>query len=522
MATRVIMPTLGLTMEQGTIARWLKREGEPVERDEPLFTVETDKATLDVPAPAGGVLARVLVPDGGTVPVLETIAIILAPDEGLPDELAHPGGPAATQVAIGPDAADVVSPAAPSPPPPPNPEGSPPPGTAGPSGAPAKPAEPVTGSPLPSEGRGVGGVRSPGSPPGLGGLGGTVPTRRGWPASPRARRVAAELGVDLTQVDGTGPEGRIVEADVRRAATGQPGAPPARVSPLAQRLALELEVDLAAVAGSGPGGRITREDVEAAAHAAPAAPARAPAATATGSPPLLGGLGGAKPGRLATLSRLRRITAERMAASARSVARVTLFAEVDFAEAVRFRAQLAPEFERRYGVRLTYDTMVARACALAMADHPGMNAHWTDEGPRLFDQVDIGVAVALPEGLTVPVVRDVARRPLWEAACAVNDLVARAQEGRLGPEDFGGTFTITNLGMYGVEGFTPIVNPPEIGILGVGAIQRKPVEVDGAVVVRERLTLSLAFDHRAIDGAPAAAFLARVREALEQPYILLT
>jgi pyruvate dehydrogenase E2 component (dihydrolipoamide acetyltransferase) len=211
-----------------------------------------------------------------------------------------------------------------------------------------------------------------------------------------------------------------------------------------------------------------------------------------------------------------------MAASARSVARVTLFAEVDFAEAVRFRAQLAPEFERRYGARLTYDTMVGRACALAMADHPGMNAHWSDEGPRLFEQVDIGVAVALPEGLTVPVVRDVARRSLWEVARSINDLVARAQEGRLGPEDFGGTFTITNLGMYGVEGFTPIVNPPEVGILGVGAIQRKPVEVDGSVVVRERLTLSLAFDHRAIDGAPAAAFLARVREALEQPYILLT
>jgi hypothetical protein len=187
-------------------------------------------------------------------------------------------------------------------------------------------------------------------------------------------------------------------------------------------------------------------------------------------------------GRLAALSRLRRITAERMAQSARTVARVTLFVEADFAEAVRFRAQLLPEFERRYGARLTYDTMIARACALAMADHPHMNAHWTDQGPLLFEQVDVGVAVALPAGLTVPVVRDVARRPLWDVARSVNDVVTRAQEGRLGPEDFGGTFTITNLGLYGVEGFTPILNPPEVAILGVGAIQPKPVVVDGAVV----------------------------------------
>jgi pyruvate dehydrogenase E2 component (dihydrolipoamide acetyltransferase) len=226
--------------------------------------------------------------------------------------------------------------------------------------------------------------------------------------------------------------------------------------------------------------------------------------------------------RLATLTRLRRITAERMAHSARTVARVTLFAEIDFAESVRFRAQVGPELERRYGARLSYDALFARACALALQEHPALNAHWTDEGPRLFDQVDVGVAVALPDGLVVPVVRDAARRPLWEIARALNDLVARAQDSRLTPDDFGGTFSVTSLGHYGVQGFTPVVNPPEVAILGVGAIQPKPVAQDGAVVVRERLTLSLAFDHRAVDGAPAAEFLARVREALEKPYILLT
>jgi len=471
-ATRVIMPTLGLTMEQGTIVRWLKREGEAVERDEPLFTVETDKATMDVPAPASGVLARVLAPEGAVVPVQQTIAIIAAPGEAVPAELAaaEPGAPA-----------------------------SPPPAAAS-AGAPAAPtAGPVAGAPAPE-----------------------AATGRAAPASPRARRVARELGVDLTQVQGTGPGGRIVEADVRRHAAGQRAAPAARATPLAQRLALELGVDLSAVAGTGPGGRITRQDVEAAAArgavAVPTAPPPIPPAAA----PAAAVPAAARGGRLAALSRLRRITAERMAHSARTVARVTLFTEVDFAEAVRFRAQLLAEFERRYGARLTYDALIARACALALLDHPALNAHWTDEGPRLYDQVDIGVAVALPDGLVVPVIRDAARRPLWDLARTLDELVARAREGRLGPDDFGGTFTITNLGMYGVEGFTPIVNPPEVAILGVGAIQRKPVVVNDTVAVRERVTLSLAFDHRAVDGAPAAAFLARVREVLEKPYILLT
>jgi len=516
-ATRVTMPTLGLTMEQGTIARWLKQEGDTVERDEPLFTVETDKATMDVPAPAAGVLARVLAPDGATVPVQEIIAIITAPGEALSEatdggEASTPSSPPPAPSSNPPASADRDSPAAAAG------EST---GAERPSPASQAPSEDAV-SHLPDSERGL-------TP--VGGRTILEASRPGrsldHPVSPRARRVAVELGVDAAEVQGTGPGGRVVEADVRRHAAGQREAPQARASPLAQRLALELGVDLAAVKGTGPGGRIRREDVEAAQTSAAAAPAPprataqpsvagAPAAPAAQPSPAAGG------GRLATLNRLRRITAERMAQSARTVARVTLFAEIDFAEALRFRAQLLPEFERRYGARLTYDTLVARACALALVEHPAVNAHWTDEGPRLFEQVDVGVAIALPDGLVVPVVRDVARRPLWDVARSVNDVVARAQEGRLGPHDYGGTFTITNLGLYGVEGFTPIVNPPEVAILGVGAVQTKPVVADGALAVGQRLTLSLAFDHRAVDGAPAAAFLARVREALEKPYILLT
>jgi pyruvate dehydrogenase E2 component (dihydrolipoamide acetyltransferase) len=494
------MPTLGLTMEQGTIARWLKQEGDTVERDEPLFTVETDKATMDVPAPAAGVLARVLAPNGATVPVQETIAIIAAPGEAVPDQAGN---------------SDRASPAA---------VPAEPPSVERPAAAAQAPGEDAV-SPLPDSGRGLTPVADHAVLEASRRVG-----KLEHPVSPRARRVAAELGVDPAEVQGTGPGGRVVEADVRRHAAGRRQAPQARASPLAQRLALELGVDLAAVKGSGPGGRIRREDVEAAQVTAAAQPPVQPSAAAVPAVPpgvappaaVAQPSAAAAGGRLATLNRLRRITAERMAQSARTVARVTLFVEIDFAEALRLRAQLLPEFERRYGARLTYDTLVARACALALVEHPALNAHWTDEGPRLFEQVDVGVAIALPDGLVVPVVRDVARRPLWDVARSVNDVVARAQEGRLGPQDYGGTFTITNLGLYGVEGFTPIVNPPEVAILGVGAVQTKPVVADGAVAVGQRLTLSLAFDHRAVDGAPAAAFLARVREALEKPYILLT
>ena len=468
MSTEVIMPTLGLTMEEGTIVKWLKREGETVNKDEPLFEVETDKAVNEVPAPTSGVLQRIIAAEGTTVPVRQAIAVI-----------AEPGEP-------------------------------------GPAPAPA--AGPVEAAPSPAPARPEPGPAA--APPQLAQRGPTAGPRR---VSPRARRLARELGVEVGGLVGSGPEGRVVERDVRAAAQARPAAAPAgRVlaSPLARKLAAEHQIDLAGLVGSGPGGRIVEKDVLAAVEASRAAAAPAPSPAAPTPTPAEPRPAAAGP---VPLGRLRRITAERMAASSKVVARVTLFMTVDMAEAVRFRTQLAPEFERRYGARLGYDTMIAKACGLALRDHPELNAQWADGAVQPLEEVNVGVAVALDEGLLVVVLRNADARPLHQLQSDLNGLVERARAGRLSPDDISGsTFTITNLGAYGVEGFTPIVNLPEAAILGVGKIARQPAVVDDQLAIREQMTLSLAFDHRVTDGAPAGRLLQRVKEVLEAPYVLLT
>jgi pyruvate dehydrogenase E2 component (dihydrolipoamide acetyltransferase) len=337
--------------------------------------------------------------------------------------------------------------------------------------------------------------------------------------------VARELGVDVAAITGSGPGGRVVERDVQAAAAAQPAAAaaPERIiaSPLARRMAAEHGVDLATLKGTGPGGRITERDVTAAVEAGPAAPAPAEA------PAILPAVAAAT-GAFEPLNRVRRITADRMAASSRSVARVTLLMEVDMTEAVRFRTQLAPEFEKRYGARLAYDAMIGKACAIALAEHPHVNAQWQEAadgqpaGLRLQEQVNIGIAVQGEQGLLVVVVRDADSKSLAQVNSDLIGMVATSRQGGLGPDALtGGTFTVTNLGGYGVEAFTPIVNPPETAILGVGRIAQRPAVIDGQIVARDLMYLSLAFDHRVVDGAPAAQFLQRVKECLESPYLLL-
>ncbi len=334
---------------------------------------------------------------------------------------------------------------------------------------------------------------------------------------------ARELGLDLAQLRGTGPHGRIVEADVL--AVTLSGAERVVATPLARRLAQEHGVDISTLQGTGPGGRITQDDVLRAAAAVPsaeAAAARAPAAPAAAEAT-------AEPAReplaVEPLSRVRRITAERMAASAQATARVTLFLDADFSEVSRFRAQLQPEFARVGVAKLPWDAIIAKAVGLALQEHPNVQAQWTPngEGLRRPAGAHVGIAVALePEGLVVPVLRDAHTRSLRELASDLLALADRARAGRLSPAEMqGGTFTITNLGAYRVDGFTPIVNPPETAILGVGRIADKPVVVAGRVEPRTMCTLSLSFDHRVVDGAPAAAFLARLAELLERPYALL-
>jgi pyruvate dehydrogenase E2 component (dihydrolipoyllysine-residue acetyltransferase) len=281
-------------------------------------------------------------------------------------------------------------------------------------------------------------------------------------------------------------------------------------SPRARMRAHELGVPLGGITGSGPGGRIMEDDVLKASK-------EVGTLTLPSSPT-------AGEGDIAPLARIRRITAERMSASARSVARVTLFLDVDFSEAVRFRAQLAPEFARLGVTKLPWDAIIGKAAALALGEHPAVNAQWVEgQGVRHPQGINVGIAVALdPEGLIVPVLRDAYRRSLRDLAGDLLSLTERAHAGRLSPEEMNaGTFTITNLGGHGIDGFTPIINPPETAILGVGRIAEKPAVVDHQLQVREMCTLSLSFDHRVVDGAPAAACLSRLGQLLERPYALL-
>jgi pyruvate dehydrogenase E2 component (dihydrolipoamide acetyltransferase) len=429
MITEIILPKLGQTMEKGTIVEWLKHEGDAVRRGDVLFTVETDKAVLEVEAQEPGFLRRILVPAGVEVPVMAVVALMSG--EAAEELPAHPA-------AGGPE----------------------------PSLAPARPQP--AGSP-----------REPG-PPAEGRLF----------ASPRARRAAREAGVDLSRVPGTGPGGRIVERDVVQAAA----AP--RATPMARRIAQAQGIDLATVPGSGIGGRIVKADVEAAAGPPAAEP----------------------------LTGVRRITAERMAASARATARVTLVTEADATTLVEVRESLRDAVAEEWGFAPGYTDLLGLIVARALAEFPYMNARLSEDGRAIerLPHANLGIAVDTERGLVVPVIRDAAARGLRAFGTELRALLDRARAGRSSPDDLaGGTFTITNLGMYDVDAFTPVINLPEAAILGAGRIQARAVVRGGEIVARQMWTLSLAFDHRLVDGAPAARFLQRIKQLVENPYLLL-
>jgi len=321
-------------------------------------------------------------------------------------------------------------------------------------------------------------------------------------ASPIAQRVANEHGVDLSQVTGSGAHGRITEKDVLAFVETHPRAAPARevvASPAAKRLAREQRVDLADVTGSGEGGRITEKDVQAfikaqgigEAEPTPASP------TASGVIPLAG---------------TRAIIARRMHESLHTMAQVTLHTEADVTDLVRLYERVKARFP------VTYTDLVVRASALALRQHPRLNAVLDGEVIRLIPDIHIGIAVALDDGLIVPVARNADRHSLAELSAVRSRLAERARAGQLSPAEVsGGTFTVTNLGGFDIDGFTPIINPPEMAILGVGRIVEKLVIHQAKVAQRSTMTLSLTFDHRLVDGAPAAGFLQTIKRLLEAP-----
>ncbi|MCS7062162.1 MAG: dihydrolipoamide acetyltransferase family protein, partial [Anaerolineae bacterium] len=434
-----------------------------IRKGEPLFTFETEKSTLEFESPVEGVLTAILAPVGQPIPCLTPVAVIG------PTTPEHGQQPAehrtqASQSRHGSDKLDQPSSA-----------------RSQPSGTHVKP---------------------------------DVQNANRIAASPRARTLAREKGIDLHAVTGTAEGGVIVARDVlaawhaREAAESQS----ARATPVARRVAAELGVDLTAVKGTGPAGCITREDVERAAQHRTAHPPIEPTIKPVER----------APAHVVNLSPARRVTAQRLAENARTAPHVTLNTEADATSLVSAREQLSMEL----GEKMSYNALLVAITARALKEHPYMNASWDESAgaPRivLHDEIHIGLAVDTERGLYVPVVRDCGTKSLAHIHHALSDLIARAQAGRLEPAEIsGGTFTITNLGMYEVDAFTPILNLPEAAILGVGRILPKPVAHGEQVVIRHMMTLSLTFDHRVVDGAPAARFLQRVKNLIERPFALL-
>ena len=455
MADYFNLPMLGQTMEEGTITRWLKVEGDYVRRGDIIAEVMTDKANLEVDATFDGYLRKILTPEGETVPVGAPVAIISkTPDEDI-SNLVKAGVASMPQ----PTSAQVSA-----------------------SGTvqPAQVAEPTAPSPAVSEERLF--------------------------VSPRARRLAQEKGVPLHALTGrgTGPQGRVLERDVESVWHELMSSKP-RVTPLAEKVAAEAGVDVTALAGTGVGGRVTREDVVRASAAPPAQPAATPAEA-----------------QVVRLTGLRKLVAENVVKGFFSAPPVTLVAEVDMTACVALRGQLLSEVEHLYGTRLTYSDLIVKAAARALRDFPMMNSSLRENEIALHPDVHIGVAVAVEDGLLVPVIKHADRKPLGEVSRELRELAERARAGKSTPDDLsGGTFTVTNLGAYDVEMFNPVLVPGQTGILGVGRIAEKPAIRDGQVVARQLMNLCLTFDHRVVDGAPAARFLQRVKALLETPVVLL-
>jgi pyruvate dehydrogenase E2 component (dihydrolipoamide acetyltransferase) len=400
-ATEVILPRLGQGMESGTIVRWLKSEGEPVEKGEPLFELDTDKVTQEVEAEAAGVLLKIAVAEG-EVPVGQTVAFIGSEGEDVPEVAVQPPSvpSAAAESALASES--------------------------------TTPAETVV-EPATTNGR--------------------------IKASPLARRIARERGVELSGIRGTGPDGRIVAEDVERAEAGGP------VAPTAERVQV-------------PSGDLER----------------------------------------VPLSNVRKTIARRLT----EAWQIPVFQLQTSADMSRVNALVARLRERDPDVRVTVTDVLTKVSAQALMRHREVNAEFTEDAILLHPSANVGLAVAAPQGLVVPVVRSAERLSLPEIARVRADLVGRAREAKLRAEDLeGGTFTISNLGMYAVERFTAVLNPPQAAIVAVGATEERVVPVGGETAVRPMVTLTGTFDHRAVDGAPAAAFLQTLKESLEDPGLAL-
>ena len=429
------MPQMGESIVEGTLTKWLKKPGDHVERDEPLFEISTDKVDTEIPSPAAGTLAEILVEEGKTVGINTVVA-------RLDDGASNGAAPAAAKPAEAPKAGAPKAAAAPPPPPAP------------------KPAEAPAPTPAPA----------------------AEAAEPGGPLSPLVRKMARENNIDLNRVKGTGAGGRITKQDVEAymaqgPAPAQPAAQPAPQS-VAQAQAAPV------------------------AQPAPTAPLAAP--------------GGAPKTRIEPLSQMRARIAEHMVMSKRTSPHVTTIHRVDMTKVAKMRERNKASVQANYGFGLTYLPFITRATVVALRQFPLLNASLDGNNIVYHGDVNIGIAVALENGLIVPVIRAADEKNVLGLQRSIADLAARARSRQLKPDEVaGGTFSITNFGSFGSMVGTPIINQPQVAILGVGTVDKTPVVIDDAIAIRSICHLSLSFDHRLIDGAMADQFMSKIKDVLQ-------
>ncbi len=430
---QVVMPRLGLTMVDGKIIEWYKQDGEWVEKGEPLFSIENEKATLDIESPATGKLEIQVEPDI-VVPILTPVGVIY------------------TKEKAGAHHASKMTP------------------------------QTVDTSTSKEESKQVVVTKS-------------EDRNQQVRISPKARKLARENGLDISQLAGSGMRGMIVTADLP---TKSHHLEQVKATPVARRVAQETGVDLAGVAGTGPRGMVRKEDVEKCLQRVPIIP---------------------EPNTPKPLEGMRKVIAERLQKSWNERPQANLTTEADASLFVKARNQINQELSKK-DVKISYNTLLIKLVAQALAEFPNLNVSLLPDGLLQQTHVNVGLAVDTERGLMVPVVKDAMFKNFECIQKELDHVIQKTLQGNASYEDLtGGTFTITNLGAFEIDAFSPIINPPECAILGVGRIHQKPVVVDGAIVVREMMALSISFDHRLVDGAPAARFLQRVKQFVEQPFL---
>ena len=451
--TDVVMPQMGESIVEGTLTKWLKKPGERVERDEPLFEISTDKVDTEIPSPAAGTLSEILVEEGKTVGINTIVARIdeaggAAAPEAKPEAAAKPEAPAAK-----PQASPVEVPKAATP--------APTPASKQAGSEPAAQAQPAPPPPAPAA---------------------TASVEPAGPLSPLVKRMAREHNLDLGQVKGTGAGGRITKQDVEAFMAQGPAAPaPAAPAP------------------------------------APAAPApQMPAPVAAPAPVAPVAAGGAAKTRIEPLSQMRIKIGEHMVASKRTSPHVTTVHRVDMTKVAKQREKHKATVQANYGFGLTYLPFITRAAVAALREFPLLNASLDGTNIVYHNEINIGIAVALENGLIVPVVRAADEKNVLGLQRSIVDLATRARSRQLKPDEVvGGTFSITNFGSFGSLMGTPVINQPQVAIMGVGTVDKTPVVIDDAIAIRSICHLSLSFDHRLIDGALADQYMSRVKEILQ-------